>query len=32
MNAPIWTEDYDFFGCGVATWTCDRVEIYLRNN
>jgi predicted nucleic acid-binding protein len=31
LNAPIWTEDYDFFGCGIATWTSDRVEIYLRN-
>jgi hypothetical protein len=26
---PIWTEDTDFFGCGVATWTTDRVELYL---
>jgi predicted nucleic acid-binding protein len=26
---PIWTEDADFFGCGVATWTTDRVELYL---
>jgi predicted nucleic acid-binding protein len=29
MNYPIWTEDTDFFGCGVATWTTDRVELYL---
>ncbi len=29
LNLPIWTEDYDFFGAGVATWTTDRVEIYL---
>ena len=26
---PIWTEDQDFFGAGVATWTTDRVELYL---
>jgi predicted nucleic acid-binding protein len=26
---PIWTEDADFFGCGVATWTTDRIELYL---
>lgn len=26
---PIWTEDTDFFGCGVPTWTSDRIEIYL---
>jgi predicted nucleic acid-binding protein len=27
---PIWTQDQDFFGCGIATWTTDRVQIYLR--
>jgi predicted nucleic acid-binding protein len=31
LNAPIWTEDRDFFGCGIATWTSDKVEIYLRD-
>ena len=30
INAPIWTEDQDFFGCGIATWTSDKVEIFLR--
>lgn len=30
LRCPIWTEDKDFFGCGVATWTSDRVEIFLR--
>jgi len=30
LDCPIWTEDQDFFGVGVATWTSDRVEIYLR--
>ncbi|MDR1187304.1 MAG: hypothetical protein LBK95_07595 [Bifidobacteriaceae bacterium] len=30
-DSPIWTEDQDFFGTGVATWTTDRVEIYLRD-
>ena len=30
LDCPIWTEDRDFFGCGVATCTTDRVEIYLR--
>ncbi len=29
VESPIWTEDTDFFGCGVATWTTDRVELYL---
>ncbi len=30
LGCPIWTEDLDFFGCGVATWTSDRVELYLK--
>jgi predicted nucleic acid-binding protein len=29
FHCPIWTEDKDFFGVGVATWTTDRVELYL---
>ncbi|MBL8238702.1 MAG: hypothetical protein JNM66_14860 [Bryobacterales bacterium] len=29
LGCPIWTEATDFFGCGVATWTTDRVELYL---
>lgn len=29
LDCPIWTEDTDFFGCGVATWTSDRVEIFM---
>ena len=28
FGCPIWTEDMDFFSCGVATWTADRVELY----
>lgn len=31
LNAPIWTEDRDFFGSGISTWTTDRIEIYLRD-
>jgi predicted nucleic acid-binding protein len=30
LGCPIWTEDTDFFGCGVATWTSDRVLMFLR--
>jgi len=26
VGCPIWTEDRDFFGAGVATWTTDRVD------
>jgi predicted nucleic acid-binding protein len=29
LECPIWTEDADFFGAGVATWTTDRVELLL---
>ncbi len=29
LNCPIWTEDTDFFGCGVATWTSSRINIFL---
>lgn len=29
IECPIWTEDRDFFGTGVPTWTTDRVELYL---
>jgi len=31
LECPIWTEDADFFGTGVATWTTNRVELLLRN-
>lgn len=31
LDCPIWTEDTDFFGCGVATWTTDRIELYLES-
>lgn len=30
FECPIWTEDNDFFGTGVPTWTTDRVELYLK--
>lgn len=29
LDCPVWTEDADFFGTGVATWTTDRVALYL---
>ena len=28
LDCPIWTEDRDFFGTGVATWTTALVELY----
>jgi predicted nucleic acid-binding protein len=30
LNCPVWTEDADFFGSGVGTWTTDRVELFLQ--
>ena len=29
LRSPIWTEDNEFFEAGVATWTTDRVELFL---
>lgn len=28
-DCPIWTEDADFFGAGVATWTTANIELFL---
>ncbi len=32
LGASVWTEDTDFFGSGLATWTTETVEIYLSND
>lgn len=32
LDIPVWTEDQDFFGSGISTWTTDRVELYLRGS
>lgn len=31
LNCPIWREDRDFFGIGVATWTTALVELYFAD-
>lgn len=31
LGCAIWTEDADFFGTGVAVWTTNRVEIFLKS-
>jgi predicted nucleic acid-binding protein len=31
LACPIWTEDKDFFGTGVATWTTAHVEIFFQS-
>jgi predicted nucleic acid-binding protein len=30
LACAIWTEDTDFFGTGVAVWTSNRIEIFLK--
>lgn len=30
LKCPIWTEDRDFFGSGVSTWSTETVDLYLR--
>ena len=30
LACPIWTEDKDFFGTGIATWTTDRIQLYFE--
>jgi predicted nucleic acid-binding protein len=29
LDCGIWTEDQDFFGTGIPTWTTTTVERYL---
>lgn len=31
LGCPVWTEDADFFGTGVATWTTDRISLFFSN-
>jgi len=31
LGCPIWTEDADFFGAGIAVWTTSRIEIFLKS-
>ena len=30
LGEPIWSEDSDLFGSGVAVWANNRVEIFLE--
>lgn len=30
FNCPIWTEDRDFFGVGIETWTSNKIHLYFR--
>ena len=31
-DCPVWTEDTDFFGVGVPTWTTASVELYFAES
>ena len=31
LDCPIWTEDTDFFGCGVATWRSASIASILQH-
>jgi predicted nucleic acid-binding protein len=31
LNCPLWTEDQDFFGTGIATWTTNNIEVFFDN-
>lgn len=31
FNSPIWTEDQDFFGSGIAVWTTDRIHLFFES-
>ena len=30
LDSAIWTEDQDFFGSGLPTWTTDRIHIFFE--
>lgn len=32
LACGIWTEDADFFGTGIAVWTTNRIEIFLKEH
>jgi predicted nucleic acid-binding protein len=32
LNAGIWTNDNDFLGTGIATWTTDTIKSWLERH
>jgi len=30
LDCPIWTQDADFFGVGVTTWSTQHIESYFK--
>jgi predicted nucleic acid-binding protein len=31
LDCPIWTQDADFFGVGVVTWSTQHIEVFFRS-
>ncbi|MFM8466522.1 MAG: PIN domain-containing protein [Oxalobacteraceae bacterium] len=31
LGCPIWTQDADFFGVGVVTWSTQHIEAFFRS-
>jgi len=31
LNAAIWTQDYDFFGCGCPVWTTETLLLQIES-
>lgn len=31
LDCPIWTQDADFFGVGVVTWSTQHIESFFRS-
>lgn len=31
LDCGIWTQDYDFFGSGVATWSTDNLDKFVKS-
>lgn len=31
LSCPIWTEDKDFFGTGLPTWTSDKIHLFCES-
>jgi len=31
LDCPIWTQDADFFGVGVVTWSTEHIESFFRS-
>ncbi len=30
LDCPIWTQDSDFFGVGVVTWSTEHIDMFFR--